>query len=251
MRTNYDEAGFPKRFALSRQISAIARQRWAEELRLAAPSRTTRIFDIGAGTGRFWPALRDAFPGAIMVAVDSSMNMLRAPSRSEPVACAVGDAVNLPFVDASADFCFYSMILHYLSRPDTALREVERVLRRHGRVFIRQGTQDTVSSLRFLEFFPTALAIERARMPTAATIRALLRDTSLVLITEKRVRIPASGSADQYLQGVAARGFPSLQLVPDAEFAAGMNRLEARLRNDPQFIQEETTAVFVAEARHG
>lgn len=91
--------------------------------------------DLGCGTGRTTGALAER--GLAVVGVDLSRSMLAAFREFHPdVACAVGDATDLPFDDAAFEYVLFSYNGIDAIHPDTtrvaALREVHRVLRPDG-----------------------------------------------------------------------------------------------------------------------
>lgn len=92
-----------------------------------------RVLDVGSGTGFFivnlWLA---GFVGEAH-ACDISPGMLAACAESaRTVGCDIslrtGDAERLPYEDASFDLVVGHAILHHLPEPQTALREIHRVL---------------------------------------------------------------------------------------------------------------------------
>lgn len=101
--------------------------------------RNLTVLDLGTGTGGLLPLLGRRVDR--VVAVDMSMGMLRrARARwtdgEVPVALVRGDAESLPLPEGTVDGVVANMILHHLSRPETVLREIARVLRPEGRAVI-------------------------------------------------------------------------------------------------------------------
>ena len=95
-----------------------------------------RVLDLAAGTATSSAAL--ARSGADVVACDFSLGMLRV-ARShayERVALVAGDALRLPFADASFDAVTISFGLRNTADPDLALRELLRVTRPGGRLVV-------------------------------------------------------------------------------------------------------------------
>jgi SAM-dependent methyltransferase len=95
-----------------------------------------RVLEVGAGTGRDSLAL--AKRGARVVTVDYSDQSLRlthgvAGSQLD-IAC--GDALALPFADASFDIVFHQGLLEHFRAPLDLLRENHRVLKPGGHLLV-------------------------------------------------------------------------------------------------------------------
>jgi ubiquinone/menaquinone biosynthesis C-methylase UbiE len=126
---------------LSRQLAPAA-QALADA---CAVSAGQEVLDVGAGDGNF--ALACAREGASVVALDISPGMVergRARSAEEgyDVEWLVGDAEELPFVDARFD-CVGSVFGAFIApRPDVVAGELFRVVRPGGTVGLTAWTPD-------------------------------------------------------------------------------------------------------------
>ena len=92
-----------------------------------------RVLDVGCGKGFLLHEFRSAFPGVRVSGLDISRYALE---RAKPEVAAwivEGSAVSLPYPDRSFDLVVSINTLHnlYLPELDAALREIERVGRRH------------------------------------------------------------------------------------------------------------------------
>jgi len=98
------------------------------------------VVDVGCGTGRALPALRQAVgPGGTVIAVDVTPEMLREArchGRAADAALVLADARRLPLADASADAVFAAGLVSHLPDPEAGLRELARVTRRGGRLVL-------------------------------------------------------------------------------------------------------------------
>jgi ubiquinone/menaquinone biosynthesis C-methylase UbiE len=89
------------------------------------------VVDVGCGTGRALPALRQAVgPDGALIAADLTPEMLNAarPKASAAhAALVIADARRLPFADASADALFAAGLVNHLPDPEAGLGELARV----------------------------------------------------------------------------------------------------------------------------
>lgn len=224
VRTDYARLGFADRYARARGISAEFRERWRERLAAAVPAAEARaVLDVGAGNGRFWPILQDAWRPTSIVAIERSSEMLERAERVDGVSRVRADLNALPIADSGVDVVFCSMALQYSLDPAEAVSEFVRVLRPGGWLVLRTGTHSTLSSFEFLKFFPAALAAERRAMPDDAELQRWLSrpDVEFRGVTSLSMDPKPRRAA---LRDVVVRGFPSLQLVSEAEFRWGVAR---------------------------
>jgi len=91
-----------------------------------------KVLLLGCGTGE--ESLLVARRGAVdMIGIDISKESIRIAKESYPkTAFAVGDMHKLAFEDASFDFIYSSLVVHYSARPESVYREILRVLKPGG-----------------------------------------------------------------------------------------------------------------------
>lgn len=224
MRTDYARPGFADRYARARGISSEFQNQWRDQLAAAVPASEARtVLDVGAGNGRFWPILQDAWRPISIVAIDRSSEMLERAGQIDGVCRVRADLNALPITDARVDVVFCSMALQYSAHPGEAVSEFVRVLRPGGWLVLRTGTHSTLNSFEFLKFFPTALAAERRAMPEDGELQRWLSRLDVEILSVKTLSINPKPRRTA-LRDVALRGFPSLQLVSKAEFCWGITQ---------------------------
>src|SRR3712207_2643176 len=87
--------------------------------------------------------------GAFAVGADLSVGMLRAGRRTRPaVPLLAGDALALPFADATFHAVTISFALRNVVEPDAALRELARVTRPGGRLVVCEFSHPTNPAFR-------------------------------------------------------------------------------------------------------
>ncbi|WP_338600351.1 class I SAM-dependent methyltransferase [Sulfolobus tengchongensis] len=88
------------------------------------------IIDVGTGTGKIFDFLRCS----TCVGIDVSIRFLKYLKRKRSKVVAVrGDANNLPLKSGIADGVSSTLVLHMLSNPSFAIKEINRVLKPNGR----------------------------------------------------------------------------------------------------------------------
>jgi malonyl-CoA O-methyltransferase len=109
------------------------------------------VLDVGAATGQGARALKQRYPGAHVIAVDSSAGMLRMAGRRRawlrPFSLLCADAVRLPLADASVDVAFSNLLLPWCD-PDALFAELRRVLAPRGLLTLTGLGPDTLKELR-------------------------------------------------------------------------------------------------------
>ena len=96
-----------------------------------------KVLDVGGGPGYFRDAFRDA--GATYVALDSDVGELSG-SGGVGAGTVIGSGMQLPFADGCVDVCYSSNVLEHVPDPWLMAREMVRVTRPGGTVFISYTT---------------------------------------------------------------------------------------------------------------
>jgi SAM-dependent methyltransferase len=209
-----------------RQLLPEAEDGWAATVQDLVPAGAT-VVDVGAGTGRFARLFVERF-AARVVAVEPSVRMRSVGSgrRDAGVAWVAGAAERLPVRGGGADIVWLSCVAHYLDL-DAAGRELARVIGedRGGRVLVRSTFPDRFDELEWLGWFPTARGIDDERMPSVEGIERAWAPHGLRL----EARLPSShviaGDLHELVDRLEHRAISSLELISDAEFAAGLAAL--------------------------
>jgi ubiquinone/menaquinone biosynthesis C-methylase UbiE len=107
-----------------------------------------RLVDIGSGPGYLAAEISRAYPSLTVTGLDNNSEMMKLALRNFPperhnVQFTAGDAHNLPFPDNSVDFAVISLSMHHWEDAGAVLREINRVLKPGGRMFILDIRRDT------------------------------------------------------------------------------------------------------------
>jgi demethylmenaquinone methyltransferase / 2-methoxy-6-polyprenyl-1,4-benzoquinol methylase len=141
--------GVADRYDVTNTVLSFGQDRlWRRATRAALALRPgERVLDVGAGTGVSTVELGRS--GAYAVGVDLSVGMLRAGRRTRPgVPLVAGDALRLPFPDASFDAVTISFALRNVVDATAALRELGRVTRVGGRLVVCEFSHPTNAAFR-------------------------------------------------------------------------------------------------------
>jgi demethylmenaquinone methyltransferase/2-methoxy-6-polyprenyl-1,4-benzoquinol methylase len=141
-------------------VISLRRDRvWRRATRHALELRPgERVLDVGAGTGVSTAQLGQ--DGVYAVGTDISLGMLAAGRQARPVVpLLAGDALALPFADATFDAVTLSFVLRNVIDPPAALAELRRVTRPGGRIVVCEFSHPTSAAFRrvYLSYLMRAL----------------------------------------------------------------------------------------------
>jgi demethylmenaquinone methyltransferase/2-methoxy-6-polyprenyl-1,4-benzoquinol methylase len=152
--------GVAARYDLTNDVLSLGQTRlWRRAVAQAVDARPgERVLDLAAGTGS--SSMPFAAAGAQVVAADFSLGMLRVGKAAHPdLDLLAGDALRLPFADASFDVVTISFGLRNVSDVDTALGEMARVTKPGGRLVVCEFSHPTWAPFRtvYTEYLMKAL----------------------------------------------------------------------------------------------
>jgi demethylmenaquinone methyltransferase / 2-methoxy-6-polyprenyl-1,4-benzoquinol methylase len=144
------------RYDLANTVFSLGQDRaWRRAAaRAAGLAEGELALDVACGTGALTSELAASAPGAVVLGLDFSWEMVRrahgpAPAQAGPApAYLVGDALRLPLRDAAVDVVTIAFGLRNLPEPGRGLLEFRRVLRPGGRLVVCEFSQPVVPVLR-------------------------------------------------------------------------------------------------------
>jgi SAM-dependent methyltransferase len=217
----YDRIGERYRQA-RRQDPRIARAIWSA-LGTAAP-----VVNVGAGSGSYEPQDRRVVaiePSAVMIA--------QRVSSAAPAIQAVAE--QLPFPDKSFGAAMGVLTVHHWSDRRVGLAEMRRVTR--GPIVLFTRDPQAVPTWWLHHYFPATARLEASRETPTPQLEALLGCRLDV------IEVPIPGDCtdgfnaaywrrpEAYLDPAVWRPMSAIALIPDADRAEGMRRLEHDLAN--------------------
>ncbi|MDF0645639.1 MAG: methyltransferase domain-containing protein [Nitrospira sp.] len=198
---------------------------------LLAPQPGEHVLDVGCGDGVLTKQLMDL--GCDAVGIDASPAMVEA-AKARGVPAQVMDGHQLPFHEAF-DAVFSNAALHWMVKPDEALRSIRLALRPGGRFVAEFGGKGNLT--RVLAGLHTILktygcdstTIEPWYFPTAEEYRSRLERQGFRVISIDLVPRPTNlpGDITTWLEMFAQ---PFLGLIPDTSRAEFLRRVREALR---------------------
>ncbi len=185
------------------------------------------ILDLGAGTGRFSVLLADAFDARV-VAVEPSEKMRAEAERGSAhprVVYRDDTAGATASADGEFDFALLSMVIHHVPDLDACARELHRVVKPDGLVFIRNTFSGRLEGIRHYEFFPSARAIDEARLPTLERVRVAFEARGFTMEALDTLEQEIDPSLAAHYERMKRRALSSFELITDAEFEQGLQRM--------------------------
>lgn len=209
-----------------------------------------RWLDVGSGTGRFSVLLAESFDCTV-IGVEPSAAM-RAQARVHSghlrVEYRAGSAESIAEPDGSFDAAMMSMVFHHLCDPAAGAGEIRRVLAPGARLFVRNATCDQHLESTFYQLFEAARAIDLARLPALAEVRACFTRAGFVERHHELVSQVTDSSLVAFAARMRTRPFSTFELMTEAEIDAGFARLEVAIGRDGSQTAHERVDLLVFEA---
>jgi SAM-dependent methyltransferase len=227
----------------ARTLSPEILARWSDAVAPFADPSAERVLDLGAGTGQFVEPLAEWF-AADVVAVEPSDAMraeLRAGAPADRVSVIAGVAEHLPLATDAVDVAWLSTVVHQFDDRTAAVRELRRLLRSGGLVFVRGFFADqTITGL--LADFP---GIDRAAAtfpPTDAVVDEFATGGFATVAVVDVVEPWRFELATWVERARSIRHTDSaLRPLTDAEFEAGLDAITAVHGADSGLVPSDAT----------
>ncbi len=221
LHANYDE---------TRRLTPQALDLWVETARRFLPAKKgLKIADIGSGTGRFSGLLAKGLDAEV-VGIEPSIKMRETAigKGSMPgVRYIEGSAEAIPLGDGECDAAWLSMVIHHVGNIGACIAELSRILKPGGIVLIRNSYRGRLNDIPFYDYFPTGLAVDEVRLPDAGELRKMFEREGFRFVTLEGIRQVLANTAKDYLERIRKRAISTFELIPDADFQEGLQKLES------------------------
>jgi ubiquinone/menaquinone biosynthesis C-methylase UbiE len=224
-------------YRAGRSLSADTGRLWMDALagHVGRAREDLTILDLGAGTGRFSVLLAEAFHARV-VAVEPSEKMRADAQRGSAhprVAYREGTAGAIPAADGEIDFALLSMVIHHVPDLDACARELSRVVKPAGLVFIRNTFSGRLEGIRHYEFFPSTRAIDEARLPRVEHVREAFAARGFGLEAFDTLEQEIDPSLAAHSDRISRRALSSFELITDTEFERGLELMRLAADREP------------------
>ncbi|MGB8648473.1 MAG: methyltransferase domain-containing protein [Anaerolineae bacterium] len=195
--------------------------------------RTSRLLDVGCGTGRFAISIARNLECTV-IGIDPSLPMLTMAVRKNMLRTYwfLARAEALPCASESFDACLVSQVMHHLQDKHRALQEIYRTLQTGGRIGIRASSHAQLKRFLDYRFFPSALTIDLERMPDVPAISALLEASGFTEIQVHVVSQPFMEPGQAYLDKLRNKYSSGLRLISEQEYRRGLEQAARYLKHE-------------------
>ncbi len=232
-RVDYDTEQYQD-YARGRALTERQRQVWIDAFTAVLPERRPLAgLDVGSGTGRFTPALAQAF--GPVTGIEPSVRMreiAQAQSRHPGVRYLAGSAEDLPVPSGRADYALMFLSWHHVQDKPRAARELARVLKPAGRLLLRANFSDHHPRPWWLECFPRGYEADTALFQPLPEVIATFTAAGWQVASFGTVTEPSPGTRGDMLNRLRLRTLSFFAQLSPAELETGFRRLEQAVAAD-------------------
>jgi ubiquinone/menaquinone biosynthesis C-methylase UbiE len=235
-------------YIAGRQMSPDAYDTWTSTFARHLPAQRPLVWlDLGSGTGRMTPALANAFGGPVH-GVEPSDNMRAqaiAHAGHPAVTYAAGSAERIPLPDASVDAALLFFVWHHVVDREAAAREVRRVVKPGGTLFVQANFADRMPDLWWFRVVPEWRDIDAAQFRTEEHVTGDFTGAGWTLAARDAVTWPRSASLAEDYEKLRLRPTSAFEHMSADVIEEGFARIDAALPSLDDGPQWETSQLLV------
>ena len=204
-----------------------------------------KILDGGAGTGRFSMPLSTKYR---VTALDCSREMIeKGKAKGGKVRWVQGDIAKTPFDSDGFDCVLLAYVVHQVPDFGATIEEAFRL--GHKCVIVTTDLQRRLPTL-LDQAFPAVLKVDRERFPLIEDLEGACILVGYKKVRARRILVEQRLTKERYMDMVRHKYLSTFDLISQAEFDSGVDRLEQILAGVPgdEFINR-IQATFVSAAR--
>ena len=246
-KVDYDERQHAV-YAAGRQMSPDALQTWMEAFANRLPeTRPLAWLDLGSGIGRMSPSLASTFGGPVCGVEPSDKMRAQAIAHAghSAVTYEAGSAEHIPLPDSSCDAALLFFVWHHVIDRDSTVRELHRVVKRGGKVFVQANFSDRTPDAWWLHVVPEWMNIHQALYQSEEDVLSDFAAAEWTLATRDEITWPRSASLAEDFKRLRLRPTSLFEHMSEEEIEAGFARIEAAMPSLDDGPQFETSALLV------
>jgi ubiquinone/menaquinone biosynthesis C-methylase UbiE len=235
-KVSYDERQHAQ-YQRGRALASDRLATWIEAFGTYAPSaRPLAVLDLGSGTGRFTPALADAFGGPVYgVEPSRKMRAVAEKSTGHPaVTYLEGRAERIPLPATSVDLVLMYLSFHHVQDREAAAADIARVLRPGGRLLLRSTFSDRMPELEWMRYFPRARDIEMQMFPSSGEVMRLFATVRLSPVALVGIEEQLAPSLTEYAERLRLRALSTFEHMSEEEIAEGFAQMDVAVAEETQ-----------------
>ena len=235
-------------YAAGRQLSADAVLTWMEAfVRHLPESRPLAWLDLGSGTGRMTPSLATCFGGPVYgIEPADKMRVQAVAHASHPaVTYRAGSAEQITLPDSSCDAALLFFVWHHVIDRDSAARELHRVVKPDGKLFVQANFSDRIPDVWWLQVVPEWMKIHQAQYQTEDEVQKDISGAGWALDSRDEVTWLRSASLEEDFKRLKLRPTSLFEHMSEEVVEAGFATIEAALPSLDDGPQFETSALLV------
>ena len=191
-----------------------------------------KILEIGCGTGNNTDLLQRVTQSDVYGVEPSEGMLSKAQQKDSKVVFKSGDAEHIPFEGEYFDFVYMTDVIHHVPDIGKMFAEINRVLKKIGKVCIVTQSHRQIEKRPIVQFFPGTATVDKERYPDIDKIIARAEEQQIKFMKNTisyENEVVELGL--DYLELVKKKGYSMLHLISDEEYGEGLKLLEAELKN--------------------